>query len=315
LNRRIKKLIKIPLISLLVAGLCLIPLISYISFCKLVYVENDVIIEGETIADFAKKTRRELKAKYNAKKFTCKTEDNISLKGLYVERENPTATLLLCHGYRCCKEVAAKYLEVIPNCNAVTFDFRGHGQNKRMITTIGCHEHKDIFSVIAWMKKNKPSMMEKPLIILGISMGGAAAIRAAEECPNLCDALIVDSSFANLKSVMMNAFESKSGLPLFPFFSIMEKMLNYFGKCTIANMNTLKSLKTIKIPLLLIHSCVDKLVPVQESLLMYAQASRTGAKLWIAPKCKHGFLYKTYPHLYRKKINKFVRKKVSAKFC
>jgi alpha-beta hydrolase superfamily lysophospholipase len=188
------------------------------------------------------------------------------------------------------------------------FDFRAHGENKKTVTTIGCHEHKDVLAVAKWIKENKPKLAKVPVIILGVSMGGAAALRAAEKNQTICDALVIDSAFSSLKSVLYNTFASKSGLPNFPFLPIMETMFNYIGACTVAAMKPLESVKKIKKPLLLIHACIDNVVPVQESLLMYAQAAKTGAKLWIAPECKHGWLHKKYPNLYIKKVGKFLRK-------
>ena len=120
--------------------------------------------------------------------------------------------------------------------------------------------------------------------------------------------LIIDSSFANLKRILYNTFVLRSGLPTYPFFTIMEKMFNYLGSCNAELMNPVDSIKKIKKPLLIIHSCIDSFVPVQESLLMYAQATK--AKLWITPACKHGWIHKEYPNLYKKKVGKFLRRKI-----
>jgi len=284
--------------------------ISYLSLHKLVYISRNTKMEGEKLEIFAKRIRDNLIKKDGAEQFSCVTPDNIRLSGLVIERKNPIATLVLCHGYRCCKELTASYVKMFPKCNTVMFDFRSHGENKRSLTTIGCHEHKDVTTIAKWIKKNKPNLAKVPLIILGVSMGGASALKAAENDPTICDALIVDSSFSNLRSMLYKTFVDKSGLPTFPFFYVMKKMFNYLGACDLDKMKPLDSVKKIKKPLLLIHSCIDSFVPVQESLLMYAQGAKTGAKLWIAPECKHGWLHKRYPGLYKKKVSKFLDKKV-----
>jgi alpha-beta hydrolase superfamily lysophospholipase len=269
------------------------------------------MMQGEYMHVIAKRIRNKLIKTQNAKQFVCKTKDNVSIAGLYIERKNPIGTMIFCHGYKCCKELTAEYIDMFSQFNAVLFDFRSHGENKKTATTIGCHEHQEILAVIDWINKNKPQLKNVPTIILGISMGGAAALRASENNPSLCDALVIDSSFSSLKSVIQNTFANKSGLPSFPFLPIMETMFNFICKCEIAEMQPVKSITKIRQPLLLIHSCIDKIIPVQESLLMYAQAAGTGAKLWIAPKCKHGWLHKKYPELYKKKILKFLKKHIN----
>lgn len=295
-------------LSLIVFGIVLV--ISYLSFHKLVFISHNLKWGKEKLDAFALKARNRLIKKNNAEQFSCTTKDNVSLAGLIIERKKAKATLLLCHGYRCCKELTAEYIKIFPQCNIVMFDFRAHGENKRSMTTIGCHEHKDVTAVAKWIKKNKPNLTNVPFVILGVSMGGASALKAVENDPTLCDALIVDSAFSNLKSVFYHVFTNKSGLPNFPFLYIMQQMFNYAGACNIDAMKPLDSVKKIKQPLLLIHSCIDSFIPVQESLLMYAQGAKTGAKLWIAPECKHGWLHKRYPDLYKKKVNKFLAKSV-----
>jgi len=287
--------------------------ISYLSVHKLLFVNKTQLLEGENLIAFATRTRANLKKKYKAEEFRCTTQDGHTLAGMVIEREKPVGTLLLCHGYRCCKEMTAGYVELFPQYNTILFDFRAHGENKRTLTTIGCKEYQDIPAIVAWAKKHKPQLFDVPFIILGVSMGGAAALKATENHPDVCDALVIDSSFSSLRSVLENTFATKSGLPTFPFLPIMERMFAYFCSCSVDSLRPVKSIKKIKQPLLLIHSCIDTFVPVQESLLMYAQGAKSGAKLWIAPECKHGWLHKKYPKLYRKKINRFLEKKVFSK--
>lgn len=274
------------------------------------FIRNDLIIGGKQLSLVAKKMRQYLIKHHNAKEFYFKTNDRFKLSGMFIERKNPTATLLLCHGYQCCKELMTGYIHLFPTYNALIFDFRAHGQSEGIITTAGCHEYKDVLAAVNWFKKNKPQLSKIPLVILGVSMGGAAALKATEFDQSLGDGFIIDSSFSSMNSILYNTFAYKSGLPTFPFLYIMKKMLNYFGKCDINTMKPVDSITKIKKPLLLIHSCVDSLVPVQESLLMYAQVAKTGAKLWIGPKCKHGWLHKKHPKPYKKKINKFIKKYV-----
>jgi len=306
-------MIRIPGFSFLrltIIAFIMILVISYISMHKLVFVSKNLSVNGKKMVLMAKEIREKLIKEVNAQKFSCKTKDNITIHGLTIERENPIATLILCHGFRCCKELTARYVDTFKNYNAVLFDFRSHGENRRSITTIGCHEYKDVLAVSNWIKNNKPNLAKVPIVVLGISMGGASALKALEKDPTLCDALIVDSSFSNLNSVLYNVFSSKSGLPTFPFLPIMKKMFNYVGSCNIDAMKPLNSVKKIKKPLMLIHSCIDNFIPVQESLLMYAQATEVGAKLWIGPECKHGRLHEKYPELYKKKVESFLTKRV-----
>lgn len=283
-------------------------IISYISLFKLVFIDNNIMMKGEKMTLLAKRTRVDLLKNHNAKPVLFTTKDGKSLSGIFIKRNNPKGSVILCHGYQGCKELMAYYIPLLPDHNLLLFDFRGHGENKKSFVSLGCHEYKDIIAASDWLKAYHPETNKMLLTILGVSMGGAATLKAAELYPNLCDALIIDSSFSSLRSVIESAFGQKSGLPNFPFLYIVRKMFNYYGSCDIDSLKPFKSIKQIKKPLMLIHSCIDTLVPGEEALRMYAHAEKTHAKLWVGPECKHGWLHKEHPELYKKKIMKFLKK-------
>jgi fermentation-respiration switch protein FrsA (DUF1100 family) len=138
-------------------------------------------------------------------------------------------------------------------------------------------------------------------------MGAASAIKAAEYEPNLCDALVIDSSFANLKDAIYHGFHVRTKLPYYPFLPTITKIISFFANCDIDKMSTVEYLKKIKQPIFFIHSCVDSVVSPNDSILMYSKSLSEKTRLWIAPKCeKHGGLRKKFAQLYKKKIEKFL---------
>lgn len=162
--RRIIRRRGISFLRLFLIALVLVVIISYISLCKLVIVNDDKIsFEGKKLSVASKLLREQIIKKYNAKRFTCNSKENISLAGLFIERENPVGTALLCHGFRCCKELMYGYIDLLPNYNIVMFDFRSHGENKKALTTIGCHEYKDVVTVVHWIKKKQAPTCVDPL--------------------------------------------------------------------------------------------------------------------------------------------------------
>jgi len=120
----------------------------------------------------------------------------------------------------------------------------------------------------------------------------------------------LDSSFSNLPSVIYNTFKIKSGLPNYPFVPVTVRMVNFFANCDINKMRPIDSLKHIQKPIFFIHSCVDAIVPANDSLLMYANTSNENKKLWVGPVCKHGDLHKKYFDIYKRKVDKFLKKAI-----
>jgi len=93
--------------------------------------------------------------------------------------------------------------------NLVFFDFRNHGQSTGRTTTLGVQEAGDLKSVVDWLVATK---QPTSIALLGVSMGGAAAIDEAVGDDRI-GAVVLDSTHATLA----NALEAKlthDGYPL-----------------------------------------------------------------------------------------------------
>lgn len=134
------------------------------------------------------------------------TYDNLILKGWYLSslQQPAKGTLILAHGYR--QNRLPEFPQAIDLVNSaltegynfLLFDFRNCGESEKSITTFGLLESYDLISAVDLAHNLNPDL---PIYVLGISMGAAAAVLAAEQSP-LIKALIIDSSFADLKSYL-----------------------------------------------------------------------------------------------------------------
>jgi len=304
---------KILLSAIILATLALLLVgLSYFMMMKLVFV-SDNIFYGKKQSDVANELRTELLGRKDAKAVSFKNQDGQVLSGILLKRSNAKANLVLCHGYRGCKELMYGYVDIFPHFNILLFDFRAHGQSEGRIISIGCHEYQDVIAATEFMK-NATQMQDVslPLILLGISMGGASAIKAASELPTLCDALIIDSTFSDLRKIMIKGFTIKSGLPYYPFFPVIRWMFENAADCSISAMNSAFYAKKISKPVMLIHSCNDNFISPANTLKIYENLNQSKySKVWIGPKCRHGWLHSYYSDLYRKKVSKFLRNSIN----
>jgi dipeptidyl aminopeptidase/acylaminoacyl peptidase len=287
-------------------------IISYLAMQRLVFHCDRTLMGGEKLSAYAKRRRAEILKNKNIKQVKIETKDGLTLAGFLLKRKNAIGNMLVCHGYQSCKEKVADLFDMFDNYNMLAFDFRTHGQSDGRFRTLGCHEYKDVIAAVNFLKektKQRSDNFSRPLpfVIFGFSMGGSSALYALDREPNLCDAFIVDSSFADLKNVIYNTFTTLSGLPCFPFINVIEKVVNFFARCDIRKMCPLKSVEKMKQPAFFIHSCLDKIVQPNDSLLMYAHAKNEDTKLWVGPFCGHTLLRKYCYNRYKKKIDKFLK--------
>lgn len=283
--------------------------LSYYTLMRMT-TPSDRLLYGRKISDLAEEIRKKLLDKQHGEMVNIIAGDNIHLSGILLKRHQAHANIICCHGYQSRKEFMYGFADIFPRSNILLFDFRAHGDSEGSITSIGYHEAKDVSAATKYlqMESRKKNDGEIPTIILGISMGGAAALKAVEKDPTLCDVLIVDSTYSSLRHIIHHALSKNTLLPEFPFYSVMINLFHFFAQCNVDDMNTYESVKRIKQPLMLIHGCNDSFITPKNSLELYANSRSVILKLWIGPKCEHGWLSTYYPELYQKKITKFLKR-------
>ena len=143
-----------------------------------------------------------------------RTGDGVRIAGWYIPADNqagPTApTVVLAHAEGANKsEMLAWASPLHAAYNLVLFDFRNHGQSSGEVTTMGVREAADLRTVLDWLVEAKrPSS----IAVLGVSMGGAAAINEAITDLRVA-AVILDSTHATLANAL-GARLDRDGYPL-----------------------------------------------------------------------------------------------------
>lgn len=235
--------------------------------------------------------------------------DGTTLRGVLVRRKNASGTVVFCHGFRQDKEKMARYADLFPDYNQLFFDFRASGVSDGTYSSVGCYEYHDVIAAVNFVKNADLDGL-KPLVILGVSMGASAAIKAAKYHPDIADALILDSAYANLYDTIMNVFGKVSGLPMYPFFPVMMWMFSRSWGSEAVDMVPEEYIEKLEMPALIIHSVTDAFTLPEHSMRLYAKVGGRNSKsrFWVGPPAKHGYLYDTYPEYYASKIRRFMKK-------
>jgi len=139
--------------------------------------------------------------------------DGIRIAGWYIPAGNHGAsapTIVLAHANGKSKSEMLSWAEPLhAEYNLVLFDFRNHGQSSGEVTTLGVREVRDLQAVVDWLERTKSPTS---IAVLGVSMGGAAAIDEAANDERVA-AVILDSTHATLVSALQAQLERR-GLPL-----------------------------------------------------------------------------------------------------
>lgn len=161
-------------LAITITILFVVSTVAYYSLCRMVMprARDNIVKEAQS----------QIMSKYNVERVTFTTVDNITLLGLLIKRPAARANILLCHGYHQKKERLLQFLDLFPDYNIFMFDFRGHGESHDHLISFGFHEADDVRAAMACFKEriaqHVPKDSSLPFVILGISMGGAAALKA-----------------------------------------------------------------------------------------------------------------------------------------
>ena len=142
---------------------------------------------------------------------------DIALQGWWMPAERPVATLLFLHGGSSNRD--SRFFEGLEFYSAMVrrgvsvaaIDLRNHGdsENDAQGIQFGRTEQHDAAALTAWVKQTQEP---GPLFLMGISMGGATAIRAVHEGAQV-DGLILLDSLLDTHDVLQRAVWVDSGLP------------------------------------------------------------------------------------------------------
>jgi len=124
------------------------------------------------------------------------SRDGVPLKGWWVPATSPRGTLVLVHGLNRSRIEMVKKTPFASRLgwNALLFDLRRHGESGGERRSLGFYERLDVLGAVDFARRRSPG----PVVLWGISFGGAASTLAAAEDPTVAG-LVCDSSYRSLR--------------------------------------------------------------------------------------------------------------------
>ena len=162
------------------------------------------------------RTPKDLDLEYDTWKIPV--EEGVVLEAWDIPREARRGVAVLFHGYadRKSSVLAEGQAFHALGFEPVLVDFRGSGGSSGYVTSIGFHEARDVVAALRASREKRPG---EPLVLWGVSMGGAASLRAIGGLGERVDALIVEAPFATMRSAVVNRFTTL-GVPTFGFVDL-----------------------------------------------------------------------------------------------
>jgi len=233
------------------------------------------------------------------------SRDGVTLRGWWVEAEQPRALAVLVHGYimnRSEMTPIAYHLWRL-GCSCLVFDLRAHGRSGGSSTGLGWLEREDVAAAIAWARARHPGVK---LAVIGSSMGAAAAAFALGQRLAEADALVLDSAYSTLDSAVLGWWRFLGGKPLACFLAPTLLLSAAFVRFRPRDVDVARALSQAQeTPVLILHGDRDNLSLPSQALRNHA-ACRHGVLRWF-PGCGHSEGRLNQPEEYLSVLQSFLR--------
>ncbi|MFC1949005.1 alpha/beta hydrolase [Chloroflexota bacterium] len=226
-------------------------------------------------------------------------EDEIILRGWYLPVEDSEQVIIIVHGGDGNRadpsigllDIASGLVE--GGYNVLMFDLRGHGESDGDRMSAGYYETRDLAGAVGYAGKQG----FESIGVMGFSMGAATTLMAAAENYEI-DALVADSSYADLQDMMKPEFSKRTRFPasFLPPLLFMVKLMYGVDFTAVSPVEAVPDIDPR--PVFFIHGKLDDTVPVEHAHRLYEASGSPESQLWVVPESGHVRAHITRPAEY-----------------
>ena len=147
------------------------------------------------------------------------------------------------------------------------FDFRAHGVSDGRVSSFGFHEIHDLHASVAYLR-SRADVDAARIAVLGHSMGGATALRAAARGLGV-RALVVISAVSSLRDNLLRGVQRYTRYPALG--SLIVRLAENQARARVARLRPVDDLQRLgSLPVLLVYGERDRFVPLENGQSLYA---------------------------------------------
>jgi pimeloyl-ACP methyl ester carboxylesterase len=188
------------------------------------------------------------------------SRDGLRLSARYYHAKDGAPIEILCHGYRSMHQRDFGGIHEIGMSlghNLLMIDQRAHGESDGKTITFGIKESGD---AIEWIKYCNERFGEVPILLYGISMGGATVLMAAgEKLPKNVKGVIADCPMSSALEIIK--LVSAGMGPGASFAGLLARISARMHGFDLTSNSAEEAVKRAEVPILLLHGDEDDLVP------------------------------------------------------
>jgi uncharacterized protein len=192
------------------------------------------------------------------------TSDGETLGSWFWKGDDDLPIVLLLHGSKGSRWNSLTRAEIFAShgCGVLMISFRAHGDSTGNFHDVGYSSRRDVIAAVEYLETRRSG---RPVVIMGTSLGAAAAVFAANELGQRVQAYILESPYQDLKTI--------GGIPK-------------------------------DVPVLILAGDADRLARPFEAQALFSQVASHG-KLVFFPGADHNNLPQSSPELFKRTLLEF----------
>jgi uncharacterized protein len=226
-----------------------------------------------------------------------------TLEAWYVPGEDERLIVVLFHGYAASKSTILNATRVFHQLGYGTLlvDFYGSGGSSGDETTLGVEEARDVAAAVDYVRQTWPN---RKVVLYGISMGGAAILRAVAAEKVNAHGIIIEATFDTLLNTGKSRFRALAlpGSPfaeLLLFWGSLQRRFNFFSH------NPADYARAVNCPTLILHGEKDERATLEQARNL-ARSFGGSARLIVYPDVPHMAIVDARPSEWTRDIRVFL---------
>jgi alpha-beta hydrolase superfamily lysophospholipase len=232
------------------------------------------------------------------------SKSGATIRGWIVSGETNRGVVILQHGIHGDKSMLVGRAKLVSQAGytVLLFDFQAHGESIGDEITFGYLESLDSQAAVEFVKKRFPG---KPVAIIGVSLGAAAAVLAK---PSLdVQALVLEMMYPTIEDATKDRIEIRLGAFGRCLSPLLTAQIPWHAGCSEKDLRPIDAVADILTPKLFIAGTADLNTKFSEAERIFANAA--GPKNFVAVDgARHQDLFRYAPEQYRTNVLDFLDK-------
>jgi alpha-beta hydrolase superfamily lysophospholipase len=243
-----------------------------------------------------------LPADLDVKPVTFPSASGSTISGWLVEGTTNRGVIILQHGVRADKATLVSRARFLLSAGyaVLMFDFQAHGESPGNVITFGFLESRDSQAAVEFIQKRFPG---KPIGIIGISLGAAAAVLA--EPPVEVQAMVLEMIYPTIEDATKDRIEMRLGPPGRVLSPLLTAQIPRRAGCRPQDLRPIVQVAKIRVPKLFVAGTEDRDTKFSEAQAIFAAAAEPKQFLPMTG-ARHEDLHDFAPDQYEKTVLEFL---------